>query len=66
LDWKNIVEIRDFREGEAGIWVGTTSLGVEGLSATDWKLTPAFSFGFTAAGCSSIAVLDSGFLGLAV
>jgi hypothetical protein len=52
--------------GEAGLWVGTTSLGVEGLAAVDWALAAAFFLGFTAAGLGSAVALDSGFLGLAV
>jgi hypothetical protein len=47
--WKNIVEIRDFLDGEAGLWVGTTSLGVEGLASADWELAAAFFLGFRAA-----------------
>jgi hypothetical protein len=52
--------------GEVELWVGTTSLGVVGLAATDWALAAAFFLGFTAAGLGSAAALDSGFLGLAV
>jgi hypothetical protein len=66
LDWKNIEEISDFLAGEAGLWVGNTSLGVEVLAVADCSLAAAFFLGFTAAGLVSAAALDSGFLVLAV
>jgi hypothetical protein len=66
LDGKNSEEIREFLEGEAGLWVGTTSLGVERLAPEGWALVAAFFLGFTAAGLESAAALDSSFLGLAV
>jgi hypothetical protein len=55
-----------FPRGEAGLRVGTTSLGVEGLAAAVWALAAAFFLGFTAAGLGSVAAFDSGFFCLAV
>jgi hypothetical protein len=65
LDWKNIEEFRDFLEMEAGVWVGTTSLGVDGLGAGVRALGASLFLGYTAAGFRSAAALESDFLGLA-
>jgi hypothetical protein len=46
----------EISSGEAGLWVGTTSLGVGGFAAVVLTLTAAFFSDFRAAGLGAAAV----------
>jgi hypothetical protein len=49
-----------------GHWLGTTSLGVEGLAAAVFTLVAAFLLALPVARLGAAVGLGSGFLGLAV
>jgi hypothetical protein len=66
LEGRLIEENRKFFEWGGGTSVGTTMLGVVGLSAAASTHAAAFFLGFAAAGLGAAACLGSGLLFLAV
>jgi hypothetical protein len=66
LDREVVEEITDFLEGEVEDWVGTTSLGVGGLTASVLTHASAFSFVFPAACLVAAVDFGLGFLDPAV